>query len=705
MRMKRFDVRTLPASFLLSAALAVSSVFCLATAFDVPVRAPLLAGLCCAGALAWAVCLSFRRSWPFVCLLLAGAAALLWRFRPEAFGGLFLTIGRVSACYHLAFGTPQPALPSHSGHDAAVFLAFVSLLPSGMTAWTVSKRLSAWPALTVCAVGPVLCFNILETVPDAWALLLFSAGALLLLLTQPLRRESVRGGGRATLCLALPAALTALALFLPVSLGAVTRPVWADGAGQQLEQAVSSLQLPGLPSDDGPARPASALSSRLAPAEPVDLTRIGPNAPGDRTALSVFSTESGPLYLRGASLGVYTGQAWTPLDSGLYDTLRAEQLAPLLSSTFVPGAADPVPQLAPLPQAAAAEQEITVRMRGTPDLLYCPYYPAALPEAAQPVDDVCYRPAGKSYTIAYAPAPAAAGTDAAYDRFVFEQYLSVPASVKPELAQLARSAGLSTISDVAAYVRACGVYDLDTPRTPEGEDFALWFLQESRTGYCVHFATAAVLLLREIGVPARYVSGYLVQTQARQWVDVTDRQAHAWAEYYTPGVGWAPLDATPAAQAAAGPDGTSVPATASDAVANTAPEPGGTAEPDDAPQKTGVFRLPRQLAIPAALVALLLAAALTQRAAVLLRRRRFRRGEPNRRALALWTHIVRLSRQTGTPPPEEAELLALRARFGPRQLTGEELNTLLRCAAALERQLRRGPAGRRLLCRWRYALF
>lgn len=695
--MKRFDLSTLPASALLAAALAVSSVFCPVTAFSLPVRVPLLAGLCCAGALLWAVCLSFRRSWPFVCLLLAGAAALAWRWRAEALGGLCLTVEHISACYALAFGTPQLTLTAPPAADAAVFLAFVSLLPSGVTAWTVSKRLSVWPALAVCAVGPVLCFNILETVPSAWVLLLFSGGVLLLLLTQPLRRESVRGGGRATLCLALPAALTALALFLPVALGAVNRPVWADSTGKQLEAVFSSLELPGLPTADGQARPASALSSRLSPAEPVDLAGLGPNRAGSRTALSVFSTESGTLYLRGASLGVYTGQAWTPLDSSVYSAL----LTPLLSSSALPDGDTPV-SLAPLPMAGTAEQEVTVRMRTAPDVLYCPYYPAALPDAALPVDDVCYRPAGRTYTVAYAPAPAG-GMDAAYDRFAAAQYLALPDDIAPALAELRRSARLSTISDVADYVRGCAVYELDTPRTPEGEDFALWFLQESHEGYCVHFATAAVLLLREIGVPARYVSGYLVQTEARQWVDVTERQAHAWAEYYTPGVGWAVLDATPSALAAA-PEPAPTTATASDTVPDDAAQPDDAPAAPDTPAATGI-RLPRWLVPAAALPALLLAAVLTQRAAVLLRRRRFRRGEPNRRALALWAHIVRLSDQLGTPPPGDAELLALRARFGPRQLTGEELNALRRAADALERQLRRGPAGRRLRCRWRYALF
>ena len=84
---------------------------------------------------------------------------------------------------------------------------------------------------------------------------------------------------------------------------------------------------------------------------------------------------------------------------------------------------------------------------------------------------------------------------------------------------------------------------------PDAEDFALWFLREGERGYCVHFATAATVLLRAAGVPARYVTGYLTQTTAGKPVTVTGEDAHAWAEYYEPNLGlWLPLEATPAGQ-------------------------------------------------------------------------------------------------------------------------------------------------------------
>lgn len=46
--------------------------------------------------------------------------------------------------------------------------------------------------------------------------------------------------------------------------------------------------------------------------------------------------------------------------------------------------------------------------------------------------------------------------------------------------------------------------------TPVRKDFVSYFLQEQKEGYCAHFASAATLLLRSYGIPARYVEGYAV---------------------------------------------------------------------------------------------------------------------------------------------------------------------------------------------------
>ncbi|NLI76605.1 MAG: DUF3488 domain-containing transglutaminase family protein [Candidatus Riflebacteria bacterium] len=74
------------------------------------------------------------------------------------------------------------------------------------------------------------------------------------------------------------------------------------------------------------------------------------------------------------------------------------------------------------------------------------------------------------------------------------------------------------------------------------------FLLNSRRGSCEHFASAMVLMMRYLGLPARPVNGYLLT----EWNDyggfftVRQRDAHSWVEVYFPGQGWIPFDPTPA---------------------------------------------------------------------------------------------------------------------------------------------------------------
>ncbi len=81
------------------------------------------------------------------------------------------------------------------------------------------------------------------------------------------------------------------------------------------------------------------------------------------------------------------------------------------------------------------------------------------------------------------------------------------------------------------------VYDFQPGTTPSGQDFAEYFLFENHKGFCVHFATTAVLMYRMCGYPARYVQGYAVPASAfhRQEdgsyiAEVTGEMGHAWCQ-------------------------------------------------------------------------------------------------------------------------------------------------------------------------------
>lgn len=80
-----------------------------------------------------------------------------------------------------------------------------------------------------------------------------------------------------------------------------------------------------------------------------------------------------------------------------------------------------------------------------------------------------------------------------------------------------------------------------------GADTLLEFLLRDRRGHCEYFATAAALLARAAGVPARAVAGYRVSEEnavGNYWM-VRERNAHAWAEVHLAGRGFVTVDATP----------------------------------------------------------------------------------------------------------------------------------------------------------------
>jgi transglutaminase-like putative cysteine protease len=93
-----------------------------------------------------------------------------------------------------------------------------------------------------------------------------------------------------------------------------------------------------------------------------------------------------------------------------------------------------------------------------------------------------------------------------------------------------------------------GTYSLKSGHA-QAADPTADFLFGDRTGYCVHFAHAAVYLMRALGVPARVGAGYAVEEAARQGGSallLSGANSHAWPEVYVTGVGWVVLDVSPA---------------------------------------------------------------------------------------------------------------------------------------------------------------
>ena len=92
----------------------------------------------------------------------------------------------------------------------------------------------------------------------------------------------------------------------------------------------------------------------------------------------------------------------------------------------------------------------------------------------------------------------------------------------------------------------------DTARGEVAEEPLVRFLR-TKTGYCVQFATAMVMLAREAGIPARMAVGYLPGAVDGQERVVLASDAHAWPELWFPRLGWVYFEPTPGARTGVAP--------------------------------------------------------------------------------------------------------------------------------------------------------
>ncbi len=164
-----------------------------------------------------------------------------------------------------------------------------------------------------------------------------------------------------------------------------------------------------------------------------------------------------------------------------------------------------------------------------------------------------------------------------YRDYVYQAYTLLPAegliNIKrdfaPDRVKTKTGSVTEKIEYVKNYLNQHTQYSLTPGKLPEGEDFVEYFVYQNKVGYCAHYASAATLMLRTLGVPARYVEGYAVGSEAiyrsagsqettrytnsstkstmvtQSEVNVMDYNAHAWVEVYFDNCGWVPVEFTP----------------------------------------------------------------------------------------------------------------------------------------------------------------
>ena len=554
------------------------------------------------------------------------------------------------------------------------------------------------------AVPPlILTMVVTDTPPDALPLGGFILSVILLMMTRSVARQNPRQGARLAALTAVPAALLLTALFT-----AYPQDTYVNRAQEQLDTIVAWWQ----DAIVSPFRGGSNLGQTMNPTPTSSAsTRLGSLGPRRVTAYKVMEVTAdfdGTLYLRGQDYDAYDGLSWTSTAD------RGESLTKSPQSTH--------------------RGTVTVKTLRPMELVYIPGYPSR--------DYILYdgrmentdEQTEFTWSVSKIPMLPDRFSTQYTDTSSLAPYLELPQSTwawaDDYLGQILKDGGLygtdlnySMNTEIARiiinHVASSARYSLNTSRMDsESDDFARWFLEESDTGYCVHFATAATVLLRAAGVPARYVTGYMVSCEAGKTVTVESDRAHAWVEYYDDSVrAWLIAEPTPpdleddepeTESVTAPPPGTQAPTEGKDETAPSTQEtkptrPGNENKPgqEKPEQRLKLWHVLRWLL----LAALLWFAIVFQRLLRIFLRRRRMTGGPNRRALGLWQDVERISAVLDQEPPEELLMLAQKARFSQHKLNKEELRRFSAWLKDSRRMLQRRPLWQRLWMQYILALW
>ena len=668
-------------------------------------------------------------------------------------------------------GMIQPAaeLPADTWTAAATLLVLLVTVPLGALLGLGIVRLRSFWFAFWCSVPLVLAPLCISVTPGWLPLMALVLGWCVLGLTSLVRRQDPHGAALLNL-VALPAgALLLSALTLAMPQDSYQRPAWADDALEHITSQVVKYSGIWL---DGTGPFGGGGGGRLAASDGSVSLNSGPLRFSGRTVLEVDTELEGRIYLRGFSGALYDGERWLPLPDDIYSSLELDlESAGEDGDASAQVPADKYPNLSHLPYliklrgcqplnfpalAARSSGEagdyaaVTVHNVGAdPGYVYAPYQILTQPDELSGAEFVYDSHLARAediwtHTLYVQPDadPArdlgaltgdAAVAEEGYREFARIYYRMLPND--PELydvlsANCSAAArpldedSLAAYQDalesgtpepvvyaqmVADYLASIAAYDPDTPATPEGEDFVTYFLTESHRGYCMHYASAATLMLRAMGIPARYVTGYVADVPSSGHVNVPDSAAHAWVEVYIPGYGWEPVEVTPAyAGSTPGLSGTATPTPTP--TATPTPTPTQTAQPsarpsaapddkkEDQPESAPLDL--RFILIPLAVVLAVLAFPVRRAIGRSRREKRLGQANTNQAVIAAYLYLKKLEKWGGQISEEIFEL-AKKAKFSPHTLTEEERRAAVRAAHTVSTQVDRAlPWYKRFCCRY-----
>lgn len=304
---------------------------------------------------------------------------------------------------------------------------------------------------------------------------------------------------------------------------------------------------PELPEEDPSQDPTTPPSPGLS----LDGNIIGPEdgEAGENVVLRIYSSESGGVYLRAWSYGNYNGKGWDHSIAPYGELIDGRYSANYLTGIALESSGNTsygmkIESLAGnyvLPTYMDAEkynyaiQTSDTIYGGVVEGIYSVYY-----------YNVNFTEEMKNITLPNAYSE----YEEDYRKYVYDNYLDVPAGTKAYLDILIASNGFSKsneniISEVASFIQSSATYNMEYDRNLDKEsDKVVAFLSKYKEGICQHYASSATLLFRSLGIPARYTAGFSATTVAGEWNDVQAKQGHAWVEVYLDGIGWVAIEVT-----------------------------------------------------------------------------------------------------------------------------------------------------------------
>ena len=261
----------------------------------------------------------------------------------------------------------------------------------------------------------------------------------------------------------------------------------------------------------------------------------------------VWADSSDSIYLKSESYGDYNGHGFDTMDVEYYELFNGYSASYISSFVAEFGGI-----------ASASFMEIRP-LESKYDVRYMlPYYVASYGHEIQTSDVRVEGPVNQYYSATYYKLDKIPEIydynlqeyEESYAKFVKRNYLNVDSETYEYMNYIAQTNGLdpdspTIIQDVADYIQMAAIYDLEYDESLDSQsNVAIAFLEVYKTGVCRHYAMAATLLYRSLGIPARYTTGYMVEAKAGQWVTVTNMNAHAWVEVYIDGFGWQMVEVT-----------------------------------------------------------------------------------------------------------------------------------------------------------------